>query len=195
MAFGAATLRLLTAIFCVLTIYSCASLSKVTFKSKDNVTIRAVDWGDLNGYGQNLGQTPLDVDLDSLKGKVLVLTAPNRHTQYWVVPYTTGQKLEATLKLEEKQREGSSLAAFPVKTYSRLLMKAYEALQSKDYNLAMDLAGKMTSLAPDDPAPSIISGLAALQKGNKPKARLEFEKAKSLDPESAEITDLLNLAR
>jgi hypothetical protein len=183
------------ALVCFYLIQSCASLSKVSFKSKDSVTIRAVDWADLNGAGQILGQTPVDVDLDRLKGKVLVLTAPNRATQYWVVPYTTGKKLEATVKLEERNQGTTAAAVFPVKSYSRLLMKAFEALQSKDYNLASDLAVKMATIAPEDPASSIISGLAALQKGNKSRARGEFEKAKSLDPENGDISELLQLAR
>jgi hypothetical protein len=184
----------ISAFYCFLSNHSCASLSRATFKSKDTVTVRAVDWSDLSGSGQLLGQTPLDVDLDKLKGKVLVLTAPNRQTQYWVVPYTTGQKLEANVKLEAKD-QGSAAGVFPVKAYSRLIMKAFEALQSKDYNLAADLATKMAALAPDDPSSSIITGLAALQKGNKSKARAEFEKAKSLDPENSEINQLLQLSR
>lgn len=148
---------------------------------------------------KKLGTTPTEIELKSLKGKMLKLTQPGRLPQY-VFPFeTNSQKIELQLKLRtlgevpEIHEEKDSIID-PNITH-RLLMQSYDALTTEgDLAKALTLANELMTLSKRLASPRVIRGLVFLQRGETAKARREFQTARDLDPQDPRITTLLDAA-
>ena len=77
----------------------------------------------------------------------------------------------------------------------RLLLKAYQALTIKDYEVVRELCKQAGDLDPTLAGPHILTGLSHMQQGHKNQARIAFNKARALDPDDQEIAQLLRMTR
>lgn len=134
---------------------------------------------------------PFSTSSDKMAGKAIRISALGKSSQYWFPPDDSARRIDVKVRQLSacKVQEGNNNR--PV----RLIMKAYQALSAKDLRMAKELAAKAAELDAALAAPFIISGLAFYQEGRRDQARVAFNKARSLDPEDAEIGELLRLVQ
>lgn len=182
---------------------SCATTKTITVSASDKATVTAVPLASPDDKGDLLGETPVTVNLNQLDGKVVRLNAPGKLPLYWVVTDVAGDSTEAKFNLQEnplyRDKAGKSDAPIDRKTAMnrilRLLMQSYKALSAKDYALSKDLAKKAIDIDPELAAPLIIRGMALLKEGKVDEARAALSQAKALDPEDANIDQLLKVTK
>ncbi len=148
---------------------------------------------------QSSGKTlpnPVTFDSSLLRNSALKVSAPGKATLFWIAPTTPGQGAE--IKIKELQgcseKENKAAGTFQNRPI-RILIKAYQALFARDLGVARDLAAKVAELEPNLAAPHIIIGLAFNYEGQKEQARVSFNRAAALDPEDAEIGQLVRMTQ
>ncbi len=134
---------------------------------------------------------PYEVRGGELEGKAVKIDAPGKAAQYWFPPDESGNRVEVKVNNLPNCMMGSVNPNRPL----RLILKAYQALSSRDYALARDMADKATKIDPTLAGPHIIMGLTYFRQGDRKNANLAFNKARALDPEDQEIVQLLNMVR
>lgn len=166
--------------------------AKVTFSSDEAGTAKLLPLANLAAPGQDLGAFPVTITRDKFPGHAVQLAAKGRSPQYWIVNSDPEARLQFKVKFLPPivNAEGENHN----RPY-RVLMKAYQSLSASDYKMAREYSQKLAELEPSISAPYIILGIAALQQGKSDEARVALNKAKVLDPEDVEITELLKQVR
>ena len=190
-------IQLFLVFFAIFSISSCAT-KVVNFKSEKKANVDLVSLDALDAAGEKLGETPVEVPIEKLQGKVVRVSAEGKTPQYWVFQETLGVRTEAQMKLldeakinaasgGEKDRKGATNRAM------RLLLSAYQALSTRDWETAQGLADKAGEIEPELSSPLIVQGIALMQQGKKADAKLVLAKAKALDPDDGNIDRLLEV--
>ncbi len=134
---------------------------------------------------------PFTVDSGKLTNRAVKIAAVGKSPLYFFPPDDSGRRVQVRVRQIPSCSQVEANKNRPV----RLLLKAYQALTSKDFNLARELSAKASSLDPTLAGSHIITGLAFFQEGRKQDARVAFNKAQALDPEDQEIQQLLRLVQ
>ena len=194
----------------IATIPACASAT-LTFETEGPAEVSLVTFDHLDGAGKSLGRTPLTVEVDKVSGKAIKITQPGKLPVYWVVADVAGKTNVARVKLletpqsqnteaeakKEPEEAKNPLADIKATTnrVMRLLLRAYQALSGRRYQLASELADKASTIDPEIAAPHVIKGIALMQQGDQEGAKASLTKAKALDPEDLDIDELLKVVR
>ena len=188
----------------------------MSFQTEGKAKVAIVDWDNLGAVGKNLGETPLKFKSSEASGKVVRITQDKKIPQYWVVSCDSRRtNLEARLKMSdlevpeavvaapipekavtpEAAPAGTSMVPAVLNQSHRMLLQAYEALVSADYQLARELADQLAGQQPSLASPFIIIGLSYLQTGERELARGAFAKAVTLDPDDQATKELMQLTQ
>jgi hypothetical protein len=196
----------------LLTLVGCAT-KRIEIATADPATVSLVNGNNLNEVGEVLGKTPVAIDLNTVKGRVVKVSSPGKVTQYLLVTDLLGDNTKASLRLkdEPKPPEGDSGGAAKdednkeenKKTFDekdlnvahRLLLRAYQALAARKHKTAIEISHKLSQIFPKTSAPHIVEGLALMETGQRDLARSSFIKAKAIDPEDKDIDVLINLVQ
>ncbi len=169
----------------------CGGERTITFSSSEPgsvITVVPLD----NPEGSSAPSTnPFVATSDKLVGKAVRIGAAGKSSQYWFPPDDSARRIDVKVRQLSACQVNDKNNNRPV----RLIMKAYQALSAKDLRLAKELAQKAADVDATLAAPLIITGLAFYQEGKRDQARLAFNKARSLDPEDAEIGELLRMVQ
>jgi tetratricopeptide (TPR) repeat protein len=136
-------------------------------------------------------KNPATLPTAALSKQAIRIASTGKSPIYWFAPTESGRRLDIRIK----QLPACSVTEINRNRPVRVLLKAYQALTAKDYNLAHQLSAQAGEIDPTLSAPYIISGLAWLQQGKGEDARVAFNKARALDPEDQDIVELLRLAQ
>lgn len=196
--------------FAVLTTAGCATKT-ITFRSTSPASgggkakVVALSPGKLDEGGTLLGETPLTVEIEKLTGKVVRMEQPGKQSVYWIITDAAGDKVEANVTMLDDPAALASASATatgerpdPKATENRigrLLLKSYQALSSKQFGPARELADQAATIKPELAAPHVIKGLSFYQEGNAGEARASFMKAQALDPEDKDLETLLKVTQ
>lgn len=165
----------------------CAGSRTVTFSSLEQGSeISLVPISNPDSEGTRL-RNPAAMELSKLNSQAVRISSSGKASQYWFLPQTGGNQLQIKVNRLPSCGNSEQNRNRPV----RLLLKGYQALYTKDYNLARELAGQASIIDATLAAPHIITGLAYLKQGQRAQARSAFQKAAALDPADAEIAALL----
>ena len=174
---------------CILS--GCAGRRAITFLSQEpGSVVTLVPMDNPESQGKQL-TNPVTLNTASMAGKAVRISAQGRAPHYWFAPGDSGRRIEIKVKTLPACNQQIGDKNRPV----RLLLKAYQALSTNDPNLARELARKAAEVDPTLAGPYIIIGLAATNQGAKEEARVAFNKARALDPDDADIGELLRLAQ
>lgn len=206
-------LRKFFPIFFVLIKWSCVTKT-VTFTVAGTGKVSSVSPDNLNKEGIYLGETPLTIEVQKIQGKIIKISQKGKIPAFWVMPDVSGQNLRASLTLldepqaplgtgqnTEKSDPKSDLSTkltdpkAKVNRIMRLLLRSYQALTARDFDLAQDLAERASSIDPELAAPLVIKGIVLMQAGNKDGAKSALSNAQALDPEDKDIETLLQAIR
>jgi tetratricopeptide (TPR) repeat protein len=199
-------IRLLFALaFSIPSMSACAT-KVITFKAPTTARVDLVGAGKPDDPGKELGKTPLTVDLDKLRGKVVRISQPGKLPVYWVIAEAAGDTTEAVVKLVDEPLAGASSnpqvssgskgdSRASVNRVMRLLLQSYQALSGRRFKAARELADQAATIDPELAAPQVIKALSLYQEGNLPEARTTLQKAQALDPEDKNIEELLRVVR
>jgi tetratricopeptide (TPR) repeat protein len=183
---------------------ACATTKVFVFKTNGPAKVDLVATGKLDDPGQPLGQTPLTIDVEKLKGKVLRISQTGKLPAYWAVSEAAGDKTEATIKLaEDPSAAGATAGASGTRLDAkastnrvlRLLLKSYQALSGKRFEAARELAGQAAAIDPELAAPQVILGLSLFKEGKAAEAKIALAKARALDPGDKDIDELMKIIR
>ncbi len=176
----------------------------VTFNTTGKAKVSAVGYNDLDEVGVLLGETPVTVALDKLVGKAIRVTQDGKQPLYWIVTDIAGDDVQLKMKLLDAPvkaelakggQSGDSAKTADSKAATnrvvRLMLKAYQALSGRHFDLAGQLAAQAMAIDPELAGPQVIAGIAAMQLGDKVRARGALAKASALDPGDADISTLL----
>ena len=178
--------RILCVIF-LLSLGACAGKRAISFVSTEpGSQISLVPLSSTDAEGQKL-RNPAKLDTAQLQSNAVRISSAGKASQYWFAPGDQGNQIQITVKRLPSCESAEGNRNRPV----RVLLKAYQALYSRNYRLAREMASRASVLDPTLAAPFIITGLAYLREGNKERARGAFSQAQSLDPEDGEIGKLL----
>ncbi len=170
---------------------SCAGGRQLTVSSQEpGSIISIVPLDNPDGAVQTVAN-PYTALSGKLSGKAIRITAVGKSPQYWFPPDDSSRRIEVKVKNLPPCSNGEGNRNRPM----RLLLKAYQALTSKDYNLARELCLKAAQIDPTLAGPLIIQGLTYFQEGKRTEARVAFNKARALDPEDQEIVELLRMVQ
>ena len=180
-------------------IFGCATKS-IQFNSDVKAQVSLVSLENLQDVGTPVGDTPATVDPSTLEGKAVRLTSEGKAPIYWLSSEAQGYSTQITFKMvpikaSESTSSDTKVDKGVINRTLRLIMKAYQALVSKEYDVAKSLATQASAIDPSLAAPFIVSGLASLESGKNDDARNALNTAKALDPEDAEIDVLLKELR
>jgi tetratricopeptide (TPR) repeat protein len=175
-----------------------------TFKTSGPAKIEVLNSSKLDEPGKPLGQTPLTVNVEQIRGKVVRISQPGKFPAFWVVSEAAGDTTEATIKLADdpSSSSGESAAAAganradgkaSINRVLRLLLRSYQALSGKRFKAARELADQAAIIDPEIAAPHVIKGLSLFQEGKTAEAKTALEKARALDPEDKDIGELLKV--
>ena len=114
-----------------------------------------------------------------------------RQTAYWLVAEASGTQTTLNVELLESQGIGGKANAGALNQVVRLTLTAYRELGRAKFEEAKQLAQKASELAPEAAAPYAIVGIALAKTGDVAGARSAFLKAKALDPDDKNISDLM----
>ncbi len=170
---------------------ACAGRRTVTFISQEpGAQLALVPMESPESEGTKL-RNPAAVDLAQMKNKAVRISATGKASQYWFSSLAQAPRVQVKIKRlgSCEGQEGNRNRP------TRLLLKAYQALYSKDFSLARDLASRASLIDTTLAAPHIITGLAFLKEGDRPKALASFNQAQALDPEDSEIGSLIRTAQ
>jgi tetratricopeptide (TPR) repeat protein len=145
---------------CLRVCTACASDQTVSFQTEGRGHVSVVDWDNLQGEGQALGDTPLTVKLDDLNGKVVRIGQDKKLPEYWVVSCDGRREhLNAKLRLVDapQQNDCSAQIAAAKQEWKDSLPK------DKDKDKDKDEDKKKENAAPT--VPSVP--LAALNKSHR----------------------------
>jgi hypothetical protein len=174
-----------------LTLTSCASKRNMIFSSAEpGSTIAVVPLDNPDGAVQTVGN-PFNTNTARLTGKAVRISANGKAPQFWFPPDDSSHRIEVKVKNLPVCSQSEGNRNRPL----RLLLKAYQALTEKDFNLARELCTKAAQIDPTLAAPLIITGLTYFQEGKRTEARVAFNKAKALDPEDQELNELLRMVQ
>jgi len=163
----------------------------VTFSSQEPGSQLALVALDAPEAGGTALSNPVTVDSARLEGRALRISSSGKAPVYWLIPEDSGRRLDIRMRSLPSCAQGEQNRNRP----TRLVLKAYQALSAKEFNLARELATKASEVDPSIAAPFIIVGLAYLQEGRREQARVAFNKARALDPEDQDLLELLRLAQ
>ncbi len=178
-------------------ITACASPS-LTLVSNEKVNVSLVNYDDQVGEGDLVGETPVTIDLGTLKKRYVRIWGEGIQSQYWIVKPMTDGKNEITVRVERREEPDDNDAQAKIQELNRnnrALMRAYKALTAKDWDTAREIAKQLSQMSPDASAPHLLQGLSFLAEGQAGKARASFLKAKNLDPEDRDIDELIRLSK
>lgn len=185
--------NILTAFLSLPLLFSCQS-TNVTFSVKGKATIEILDPSNLTGKGEDLGPSPAIISKDRLEGKVVKISRGGDQAMYWY--FVSGDSSsneisidseDATIFGNEKDQLNDNQANFTHRT----LLRAYRALVSSNFELAIELAKTISQADPKIAAPYIVEGLALAESGKKNEARVILKKAFELDPSDSDLGRLI----
>jgi hypothetical protein len=190
-------------IFLAFLLGACSTTKTFKLATDGKAQVNLLSWDNLDQEGKFLGETPIDLKIDEIKGQVLKISQPNRKPQYWSIVTDDGSSIEANIKLLNTfDSDGASTDLISDKTafgelnrQFRMALRAYEALAKGNNQLAIELSKKLENMNNNIAAPHIISGLAFLNLDDKEKAGVSFAKAKSLDPSDIDVSKLIDLTK
>ena len=136
-------------------------------------------------------KNPLITTTEKLAGKAVRISAAGKASQYWFPPEESARRIDVKVKSLPSCMMGDTNRNRPL----RLLLKAYQALTTKEFTLTRELCTKASEVDPTLAAPFIITGLSWYQEGKRDQARVAFNKARALDPEDQEIGQLLRMVQ
>lgn len=175
----------------LLLVAACAGRRTVTFVSQEpGSQVALVPMDSPDSEGTKL-RNPASVEMATMQNKAVRISAVGKASQYWFAALASGPRLQVKVKRLGSCEGQESNRNRP----TRLLIKAYQALFSKDFSLSRDLSNRAALIDPTLAAPHIIMGLAFLKEGDRPKALASFNQAQALDPEDSEIGALIRTAQ
>ncbi len=170
---------------------ACAGRRTVTFLVQEpGSQVALVPLESPDSEGTKL-RNPATVEMAAMRNKAVRVSAQGKASQYWFSAPSNGPRLQVKVKRlgSCEGQEGNRNRP------ARLLLKAYQALYSKDYSLARDLATRAGLIDSTLAAPHIIVGLTYLKENDRQKALAAFNQAQALDPEDSEIGSLIRTAQ
>ena len=149
---------------------------------------------------EKVGELPQTVDLEQYDGQAIkVKFETDGSEQVWLITDLLGE--ETTLNLIPTSLSGNEgedgspvskiLTPRDVNSIMRVILRSYQALFENKFDLAISLSDQALQRASGLSAPHIVKGLALLQKGDKEKALVEFNLAKTSDPEDADLDKMI----
>lgn len=188
------------------TLASCAS-NTIEISSADKATVSLLEI-ESNADETVLGETPVKVEIDKIRDKLLKATSKDKIPQYILILASLGKSTKINLRLEDKipnedkknknddknKSKDTEYKVDQINRFLRLLLNSYKNLLSEDYELSLQMANDAKDILPEASAPSIVIGLAYMKLGQKEKAIASFNRAKSLDPQDASIDELVKIA-
>ncbi len=184
--------NLLLVVVMNLVLAACGGGKAVTFQSYEpGSVITLVPLENPNGTNVEKLTNPVTLEPGKFLGKAVKVSAAGKAPQFWFAPDDVSQKLDVKIKNLGVCDSNEVNKNLPL----RLLLRAYQALSSRDFNLARELCTKAAVLDPSLAAPHIITGLTFFQEGKREDARVAFNKASALDPDDAEISQLLRMVQ
>lgn len=191
------SIKTFTYILVSFSLYSCNTPS-IRFQTKSNQKTKQIvllPIGDQSGVGENLGTTPIDIELSNLKDKMLRIEQDDE-IQYWIFPSLQGSQNTVTLNSNNNiakkpmvmEQENSVIQRNQT---NRLLLKSYQALSKGENNVAKELANQAKRIDSRISAPYILLGLVYLGEKDYKNAKTNFQVAKTLDPADIEIDKLI----
>ncbi len=180
-----------TAIFVCVALAGCGGGRTITFSSQEPGSVITVVPMENPEGSSPPSPNPFTTSSDKMAGKAIRISAVGKSSQYWFPPDDSARKIDVKIRQLTACSTQEKNNNRPV----RLIMKAYQALSAKDLRMAKELASKAAELDPALAAPFIITGLSFYQEGRRDQARVAFNKARSLDPEDIEISELLRLVQ
>jgi tetratricopeptide (TPR) repeat protein len=170
---------------------ACAGRRSITFVVQEPGSQLAVVPMDSPESEGNKIRNPVTMDLATLKNNAVRISATGKASQFWFAAPAAGPRLQIKVKRLGSCEGTESNRNRP----TRLILKAYQSLYSKDYQLARELAGRAVAIDNTLAAPHIITGLSFLKEGERQKALASFNQAQALDPEDSEIGALIRTAQ
>ena len=182
---------------------SCAT-KLVTFKSDIPAKVSVSSFEAKGAQDEPLGDTPYSTELSKIDGRVVKLSADGKAPAYWFVYQATADNTEIVTKLPELgtwnngDSSGSAVGQLSNKQASqssnrilRLTLRSYQALASREFQVARELAEQVSTLNSTLAAPHVIRGLSFMQEGQMKEARAALQRAKTLDPDDADIDSIM----
>lgn len=174
----------------------------VNFKTNGPAKVSILESGKLDAPTNPIGETPLTIEVDKLRGKVVKITQPGAAPIYWTMADVAGDSIDANLSFipdptaaptSNGAGEGRVDTRATTNRIVRLLLRSYQALAGKRFDAARELAGQAAAINPEVSGPHVIEGLALFQLGRSDEAKTSLLKAKALDPEDKDIDELLEV--
>lgn len=177
----------------------------VNFRTTGPAKVSLLDSGKLDAPTDPIGDTPLTVEVDKIRGKVVKITQPGALPIYWVMADVAGDTTDANLAFIPDPSTAATAsnstgdnhvdAKATTNRVVRLLLKAYQALAGKRFDTARELAAQAAIISPEVAGPHVIEGLALFQEGKSAEAKTALLKAQALDPEDKGIDELLEVVQ
>lgn len=169
----------------------CAGTKPITFMSQEpGSELSLVPFDNLESIGTKL-KNPAVVQQRDMSRQAVRISSTGKSPVYWFAPADNAKRLD----IKVKQLPACGTAETNRNRPLRLLLKSYQSLSARDYVLTRELAIKAAEMDPTLAAPHILTGLSFYQQGKKEEARVAFNKARALDPEDQEISELLRLVQ
>ncbi|MDD9951458.1 MAG: hypothetical protein OXT67_07825 [Zetaproteobacteria bacterium] len=175
----------------------CAA-GKITLVSNEKAKVSVLEFEDSGGEGEIIGETPLTVEVAKLENKLVKVWGDEFLPQYWIYSPIEDEKTEISLNLSRIEIPEEPTPAEVMQNlnrYFRMLIRAYKALSSKEWQLSRELSKQLVREVPEAAAPHVITGLSYLSEGNTAQAKSAFLKAKNLDPTDKDIEELIDLVQ
>lgn len=186
-------------------LWGCSASTVLTVVADSKTDMYLLDLKDLEGAGTLMGETPVEIEYDKVKGRAIRLERKNTDPQFWYFLDNDADAIRIETKLtakpvsETNAAKADKSATGETDTNSntpyRLLMLSYVALSQNRLEDALQNSAQLEKIRPHIAAPHIIRGLTYLQQQNKTEALKSFEMAKSLDPSDASIDSLIGAAK
>lgn len=177
----------------------------VNFKTTGPGKVSLLDSGKLDAPTDPIGDTPITVEAEKLRGKVVKIAQPGSPPVYWIMSDASADTIDASFApILDPSAAGAAGNSLPdgrvdVKTTTnrivRLLLRSYQALAEGKYDVARELAAQAATISPEVAGPHVIDGLSLYKNGKFAEAKTALLKAKSLDPEDKDIDKLLEVVQ
>jgi hypothetical protein len=152
-----------------LSIMAACQTPSITFKplEGDVVSASLVDFTSLEDNSEELGKLPVTLENEKIAGKVLKLSQAGRESQYWVFPELPGEENTATVKFiapplpnaDAKDPASADMNPSRRNIIVRLLLKSYQALSGRKFDMAIQFAEQASNLDPVLAGPYLLKAL------------------------------------